>query len=226
MTLGDIIATYRKEHDNMSMDNFSSLSGISKAYISMLERNQTQRGDEPTPSITTYRKVANAMGVAVDDLLRMVDGKVSIAGVGIPSNSIPAEGIAYRSTGMAPVVGTIPAGVPVLAIQNIESYEPVDVADPENVFWLRVSGESMSGAGIHSGDLALIRMQPCAENGQIVACRVNGDEATLKRFKQQGDMVILLPENSDFEPRIISLKEFETGEAEIIGVLLEIKRKY
>lgn len=77
MTLGDIIFSYRTEH-KMSMDGFAELSGISKGYISMLEKNKTQRGEEPSPSIDIYRNVAKAMGLDVDELIRMVDGKISL----------------------------------------------------------------------------------------------------------------------------------------------------
>ncbi|QEY34597.1 hypothetical protein FL966_05765 [Caproiciproducens galactitolivorans] len=61
---------------------------------------------------------------------------------------------------------------------------PPLVKNPEEYFALRVHGKSMINAGIPDGSLALIHQQPCAENGQIVACRINGDGATLKRFKK------------------------------------------
>ena len=60
---------------------------------------------------------------------------------------------------------------------------------------------------------------------QVVAARVNGDEATLKRYKRQGDNVLLLPENPDFEPRIVPKKDFDTGDAEIIGIVVELRRR-
>lgn len=100
----------------------------------------------------------------------------------------------------------------------------IPYSDEENYFFLRVSGESMKNAGIHTGDLVLIRRQKCADDGQIVAARVNGDEATLKRYKKQGDNVLLLPENPDFEPRIVPTKDFEIGDAQIIGVVVELRR--
>ena len=81
----------------------------------------------------------------------------------------------------------------------------------------------MINAGIHSGDLVLIRKQSCADNGQIVAARVNGDEATLKRFQQQGNTILLLPENPNYEPRIVSEKDFSQGDAQIIGVAVEVR---
>ena len=76
---------------------------------------------------------------------------------------------------------------------------------------------------IHTGDLVLIRKQDCAEDGQIVAARVNGDEATLKRYKRQGDTVLLLPENPAYDPRVVPFQDFESGYAQIIGVALEVR---
>lgn len=124
--------------------------------------------------------------------------------------------------GMVPVVGVIRAGVPLLAEENISGYEFADVKDPENYFYLTVTGDSMINARIFAGSKVLVRKQNCAENGQIVVCRVNGEEATLKRFKQKGDTVLLLPENPAYEPLIISYRDFETGYAEIMGVAKKV----
>lgn len=78
MTLGNVISEYRAEH-SMSMDKFAKLSGISKAYISILERNQTPRGDEPSPSYEMYKAVAKTIGMNVDELIRKVEGNISFS---------------------------------------------------------------------------------------------------------------------------------------------------
>jgi len=70
----------------------------------------------------------------------------------------------------------------------------------------------------------LIRTQPTADDGQIVACRVNGDEATLKRFRRQGDSVMLLPENPAYAPRVVPQSDFDSGYAAIIGVAIQALR--
>jgi repressor LexA len=130
----------------------------------------------------------------------------------MPSNIIPI-------TGMVPIYGSIPAGVPVFAEQNIEGYMPIMLKNPQEYFCLLVKGDSMINAHITSNSLVVIHHQNTAENGEIVACRVNGDEATLKRFKQLDDIVLLITENSAYEPVIVSCKDFEDGHAEIIGVV-------
>ena len=127
---------------------------------------------------------------------------------------------------MVPVLGTIRAGGPIVARENIEGWEPADVADPSAYFYLRVEGDSMINAGICPGDRVLIHRQNTAESGQIVACIVDGEAATLKRFRRQGDFVILQPENSAYEPRIISAREFELGTAVILGVAQKLVRNF
>ncbi|MBQ3089283.1 MAG: helix-turn-helix domain-containing protein [Oscillospiraceae bacterium] len=125
---------------------------------------------------------------------------------------------------MIPVLGVIKAGIPAIALQQIEGYAPADVARPEEYFYLRVSGDSMKNAGIRTGDLVLIHQQPQAENGQIVACIVEEEDATLKRFHRQRDWVVLQPENPDYQPYFLPASDFETGRARIVGVAVRLVR--
>lgn len=139
-----------------------------------------------------------------------------------------ARGIALTSkppvSVSLPVVGTIQAGLPELAVEDITEYCSVDPSwiKGEGCFFLRVKGESMVEAGIYTGDLALIHPQPSAINGEIVVAMVDG-EATLKRFFLEKDSIRLQPENSTMSPIIIRQGEAETT---IIGKLLRIVRNY
>ena len=74
-------------------------------------------------------------------------------------------------------------------------------------------------------ELVLLRRQDTAENGQIVACLVDGEDATLKRFRRQRDMVLLQPENPAYEPKLIPLSDLETGAARIVGVAVRLVRE-
>ena len=125
-------------------------------------------------------------------------------------------------SGAVPVVGKIAAGAPILAEDNIVDYLPVTVRHPDEYFALIVRGDSMVNAGIPNGSQVLVHIQDYAENGQIVACRVNGDEATLKRFRQTGSTVLLMPENPNYEPIIVPADDFSTGQAEILGVVKQV----
>lgn len=125
---------------------------------------------------------------------------------------------------LVPILGVIKAGIPTLAQQEILGYASADVPSAEGYFYLVVSGDSMQNAGIQSGDRVLIHQQPTAEDGQIVACLVDGEDATLKRFHRQGDWVILQPENSRYSPRIVPVSDFATGDARIVGVAVRLTR--
>jgi len=106
-----------------------------------------------------------------------------------------------------PVVGRVAAGGPILAEQNIEDHIVVghEIAGSDDAFALRIHGDSMIEAGIHDGDMVIVRPQRDARNGDIVVARVeDGDTgesaATVKRFFREGSRVRLQPENSTMEP--------------------------
>lgn len=129
-------------------------------------------------------------------------------------------------TGVVPIYGTIAAGSPCFADENIIGYEATTTKFTDNLFGLIVHGDSMKNIGIIDGAIVILRKQETAENGDIVACLINEEEATLKRFKQQGDNIILMPENSDYEPIFVKLADFENGNAKILGVLKELVVKF
>jgi repressor LexA len=83
---------------------------------------------------------------------------------------------------------------------------------------LRVRGDSMIGAGIFDGDFVVVRRQPEARNGEIVAALIDGEEATVKRFRREADRVVLLAENPAYEPIVLR------GGVEIIGKVVAVLR--
>jgi repressor LexA len=122
---------------------------------------------------------------------------------------------------LIPVVGTIAAGTPVLAEENIEEYFPVSpdfVRGTSKVFMLKVKGDSMVNAGILDKDYIVIRKQETAMNGEIVAVLLE-DEATVKRFFKKANSIKLMPENDFMEP-------IEVKDAKILGKVIGVVRKY
>lgn len=117
-----------------------------------------------------------------------------------------------------PVLGTIACGEPITAEENIEEYRE-DIADTlptGNLFYLKANGSSMSPT-IPDKSYVLIREQPTVEDGEIAAVLVNGDtEATLKRVKHQNDLVLLVPDNTQFTPYVVT----EQNPARILGKAL------
>lgn len=124
-----------------------------------------------------------------------------------------------------PIIGEIRAGSPIITDETLLGYEAADVDDENEYFYLKVCGDSMKDCGIVEGSLVLFRKQQYAENGEIVACLVGGESATIKRFSKQGRRIELLPENEEYEPIVLSPEEFEMGEARILGVAREVKIK-
>ncbi len=118
--------------------------------------------------------------------------------------------------GRIPIVGIVTAGLPILAVENIDGYLPWE--GEEDCFALRVRGESMIGAGIFDGDLVVIRPQNAASNGDIVLALLD-DEATIKRFYRNGGEVWLLPENDAFSP-------IDGRYARILGKVKALMREY
>jgi len=101
-----------------------------------------------------------------------------------------------------PVIGSVAAGEPILAEENIEDYVdvPALAGGEQGGFLLRVRGDSMKNVGILDGDHVVVRPQEIANDGEIVVARVAEDEATVKRFFREPDHIRLQPENDDYEP--------------------------
>jgi len=123
----------------------------------------------------------------------------------------------------APLVGAVAAGRPVTAVENIEGYITLDrdLFAGQDVFALRVRGDSMIGAGIHDGDIAVVRKQPEVERGEIAVVMLD-DEATLKRFSRNGERIILRAENPGYPDIVVGPKD---ASVEVIGKVIGIMRK-
>ena len=120
-----------------------------------------------------------------------------------------------------PIIGTVTAGKPILAIENIEDSFPIPISyikSNNQHFMLKVKGESMIDAGIYSGDLAIIEQVSTAENGEIVVALI-GNEATIKRFYKEEGHIRLQPENKTMSPIIVD-------DCQILGRLVGLFRDY
>ena len=149
-------------------------------------------------------------------------------------NSLEEKGLITRASGSSraisvvsaaksvsvPLVGVVTAGLPILAIENIEEYLPLpaSVSRGREMFALRVKGMSMMNAGILNGDIVYAEKTPSAEQGDIVVALI-GDEATVKRLDLSTGRVVLMPENEAFEPIV-------PDECEILGRVVASFRQY
>ena len=173
----------------------------------------------------TIREIAKHMGFSstgtVRDYLRTLERKGYIR-LGKKRLSRSIEILRYHLTKI-PVIARIAAGQPDMAYQDIEGYVELNdlltrAAIQKDIFALKVKGESMKEAGIMDGDVAIIKKQQTANDGDVVAALLNNNEVTLKRLKYKGKRPYLKPENKDFQP---IYKEFS-----IAGKLINILRKY
>jgi len=124
---------------------------------------------------------------------------------------------------MLPLIGTIAAGTPILAQEDVEDLIPVPkemVRNIENAFLLRVKGDSMSGEGIMPRDLVVIKPQQTANHGDLVAALL-GDEATVKRIHFLSTGVVLMPANPAYNPI-----EVRQEDAQVIGKVVGLIRDY
>ena len=127
-----------------------------------------------------------------------------------------------------PVLGRIPAGIPIEAIQEIIDYEeiPEEMAKTGEYFALKVKGNSMSPE-ITDGEIAIVRKQDDADNGNICVVMVNGDEATLKRIKKSEQGLTLIPTNTiEFSPTFYTNKEIENLPVRILGKVVETRKTW
>nr|WP_296157325.1 transcriptional repressor LexA [uncultured Blautia sp.] len=120
-----------------------------------------------------------------------------------------------------PLVGTVAAGQPILAVENIEAYFPVpaEYMPNEQSFMLKVKGESMVNAGIFDGDQVLVKQQSSASNGDIVVALIE-DAATVKTFYKENGYIRLQPENDSMDPILVE------GDVQILGKVFGVFRFY
>ncbi len=197
----------------------NDLTDRQRKVLTFIEKHQSRYGYPPT-----MREIADHIGAkwshGIERHLQALERKGFIKREAVKSRGIR---LAHVDNGVSvPVVGRITAGKPILAVENLGESLVVDpsfVRGGEVNFLLMVEGLSMKDAGILDGDLVLVRQQSSAENGDIVAALINEESATVKRFRQDGDTIILEPENSAFEP-IVS----DSSSVKIIGKVMAVLR--
>lgn len=213
MNLGNIIKSYR-EDNKISQDEFAKMTGLSKAYISILERNRKPVNNKPAvPSLETIKAVAHAIGMDFNELIAILDGEQPIL-------------LSPTTTGIKiPVLGRVAAGIPIDAIEDVLDWEeiPQSMAATGEYFGLKIKGDSML-PDIKNGDVVIVRRQEQVENGEIAIVLINGDEATAKKVKHTESGIMLIPNNPSFEPMFFSKEEIATKPVQIIGRVVELRR--
>ena len=298
MFLGEVIKQYRIEN-KITMAEFAEKSNLSKGYISMLENNRNPQNNRTlVPSVETFNKVANAMGISIEELISMTNSDQPIKlnpdsrneinyfyelfssnllrllhknnltqkevadtigvspqtfntwckGVALPrmdkvdalakyfnvsrsdliSEPTPKvdkniEFIPNMTTTKIKVYGSVPAGVPVTAIEDIQGTVDIPshwLSSGYDYMGIVVKGDSMFPK-YQEGDIVVIRVQPDCENGQDCVVYINGDEATLKKVIKNSDCIILQPMNPEYAPIVV---DYNSEDFKILGVVVQLVR--
>lgn len=197
----------------------SDLTPRQRQILDLIQNVIDETGRPPTRA-----EIAQHLGFrsvnAAEDHLRALQRKGVLELISGSSRGIRLKDSLREQIGL-PLVGQVAAGQPILAEQHIESHYKVDpqIFAEKPHYLLRVRGMSMKDAGILDGDLVAVHRTPEVRNRQIVVARLE-DEVTVKRYRQEGHWVWLLPENSDFAPIRVDLKQQPlTIEGVVVGVV-------
>lgn len=195
--------------------DFVNREVVEKGYPPSVREICQAVGFKSTSTVHAYIKKLEEEGQIFKDAtkpraLKILDESSSLEGF-----------IADQEIENIPVLGKITAGLPILAVENIEETFPIPVHYLENstVFMLKVKGDSMINAGILNGDYILVKQQNTAVNGDIVAALLE-DEATVKRFFREENHIRLQPENPSYDPIIVG------DNLTILGKVIGLFRKY
>jgi repressor LexA len=187
--------------------------------LDMIQEFITETGMPPTRA-EIARELGFKSANAAEEHLRALQRKGVLELIPGASRGIQLKDSLREQMGL-PLVGRVAAGSPILAQEHIEAHYKLDPAlfDPKPHYLLRVHGMSMKDAGILDGDLVAVHRTPEVRSRQIIVARLE-DEVTVKRYRQEGAMVWLLPENAEFEPIQVDLEhQALVIEGVVVGVI-------
>lgn len=191
-----------REQRNLSQKQVADYLGITSQAYGYYERGERNPGSD------NLRKLANYFDVSVDYLLGRDQGQNQ------------------TNNRYIPLLGSVPAGVPIEAIEDIEEY--IDIyprfVKHGELFALHVKGDSME-PDLRSGDIVIIEKQEYVDNGDIAVVRVNGEDVTLKRVKLSQKGLMLIPSNPAYDPVFFDSDQVATLPVTIIGKVIEIRRR-
>jgi repressor LexA len=220
------------------------LTDRQKEVLEFIQESIGARGYPPT-----LREIGERMGIrstnGVNDHLKALEKKGYLAREDLKSRALrplrlPTGGkVSGAAPGIGlgpslgedlvdvPLVGRVAAGAPLLAVENVEDTVKVDrfflgATPPKEVFALRVKGDSMIEDGIFDGDFIFVKKALAAERGDIVVALIE-DEATVKRYYPEGDVIRFQPANAAMQPILVKRREFKS--VNLIGIVVGVYRK-
>ena len=189
-----------RERKEMTQQQLADALKISRSTIGMYEKGNRE------PDFETLELIADFFNV---DMGRLI------------GNLTPKKG------NWIPVLGSVRAGLPMEAVENILDYEEIgeEMARQGDFFALQIKGDSMEPR-IKEGDVVIVRKQPDVENGEIAIVLVNGDEATIKKVQKFAGGINLVPSNPAYEVKTFTNQQIETLPVKILGKVVELRAKF
>ena len=244
MRISDWVKNYRKEH-GLSMQAFGNLCGLSKAYISILEKDiNPTTGKSFVPTLQTLKKIADATNTDLDLLFSLLDGSQEIEvnssdtthnsrmfsmSYKRPESDSKNSGIGHVSGGVRiPILGKVVAGIPLEAITDIDGWEEISpkMAASGEYFALRIKGLSMEPK-LHEGDIVIVKRQSDVESGDTAIILVDGEDATVKQIKKNKEGIMLIGLNIYvYPPHFYTNREIADLPVQIIGKVVESRHTW
>lgn len=199
----------RREELGMSFQELSDKTGFSKSVLQRYEKGTTKK-----IPIDRIEIIAKALNIDPFSLYTFEQATTTLE-----KN--------MNSKHLIPVLGTVRAGVPVEAVENIIDYEEIseDMARQGDFFALQIKGDSMEPK-ISEGDVVIVRKQSDVDSGNIAIVLVNGEEATIKKIQKFEGGINLIPSNPSYDVRTYTNEQIESLPVQILGKVVELRAKF
>lgn len=188
----------KRKELKLRYEDLAQKAGISKRSVEDIFRGYTTK-----PRIDTVEAIERALGLNQPQ---------------IQKDPVIKDKVELNDMYPVPLLGSVVAGLPIEAQEDLEGYIYISFRPKEEYFALRVHGDSMINAGIQDGSILVVHKQETAENGEVVVAMLNGEQ-TVKRLKLVGEMTFLWPENNAYEPIPVSAKDSFI----ILGRVVEVR---
>ena len=207
-----------------NLGNKITMSNNLKKYLKINNISRNQLSESLGISYSTISDWINGKAYPRIDKIEMMANYFGINKSDLVEEHFPEE----KSQGLKiPVLGTVAAGIPISAVEDILDYEEIPLAwqNQGEFFALKIKGDSMEPR-MESGDVVIVKQQSDANSGDTVIVLVNGDDATCKRLEKTDNGIMLVSTNPKYPPMFYSLDDIEKKPVVILGKVVELRQKY
>ncbi len=205
-----------------NLGNKKTMSKNLKKYLKLYNVSRTQLSESLDISYSTISDWVNGNAYPRIDKIEMMANYFGINKSDLVEENYNNETSALR----IPVLGSVAAGIPITAVEDILDYEEVPISwqNQGEFFGLKIKGDSMEPK-IDDGDVVIVRQQSDANSGDTVIALVNGDDATCKRLEKTDNGIMLVSTNAKYPPMFFTKEDIATKPVVILGKVVELRSK-